>query len=265
LVIGGGNNGRVHAYGSDGNPVSPTWGTGVQVGARTYAPAVLSDLDGDGTCEVVALATDIDKMMVLDAVGTTLPAWSRSIDGDTYGAPCVADLDLDGDTEILFGTDAGTVYCFDLPGAYRPVGQEYPKFQGDPGNTGRYREIVPPEGPEDLRIEAVAPDSLRIRWDTVRHDTLGRAEAVTAYRVYRGTAAFGVDGSVVAGEVAAPDTVFTEWPGTVENPSVHTFYRVTAEDQYGNESALSDETVGEFERNTGGTAKTPAQPEPEER
>ena len=164
LVIGGGNNGRVHAYGSDGNPVSPAWGTGVQVGAKTWAPAVLSDLAGDGTCEVVALATDIDKMMVLDAAGTALPAWSRSIDGDTYGAPCVVDLDLDGDTEILFGTDAGTVYCFDLPGAYSPALQEYPKFQGDLGNTGRYREIVPPEEPDDLRVEVVAPDSLRIRW-----------------------------------------------------------------------------------------------------
>ena len=95
-------------------------------------------------------------------------------------------------------------------------------------------------------------------------DVYGRDEVVTSYRIYRGTAAFGVDGGVLAGEVTAPDTVFTERPGTVGNPSVHSFYRVTAEDQYGNESVLSDETVGEFERNTGNTAAKPDVPGVEE-
>jgi hypothetical protein len=64
-----------------------------------------------------------------------------------------------------------------------------------------------------------------------------------------------VDGSVLAGEVVAPDTTFTEQPGTLNDPNANSYYRVSAEDQYGNESAMSAETVGEFERKTGGAAK----------
>ncbi len=74
---------------------------------------------------------------------------------------------------------------------------------------------------------------------------------VAAHRVYRGSAPYQASWGVQVGTVVAPDTTFTQRPGTVGDPNVNSYYRVRAEDQYGNQSALSEETVGEFELSTG--------------
>ncbi|MCU0612948.1 MAG: VCBS repeat-containing protein [Candidatus Eisenbacteria bacterium] len=253
--------GEVRAYNSAGSTV---WVKDV-TGYSIRSSPLIADLGGDQDMEVVV--TSPNRMYVLSgASGDTITAYCRwtnstGIPASTGG---IADLDGDGDLEIVAPTSGAVVNCWDVPGLIWEDGQEWPQFQRDAVKTGRYAEGAEPAAPEVQGIQAAAPDSLRIRWGSVDEDVYGRDEVVTTYKVYRGTTAFGVDGSVLAGEVAAQDTTFTERPGTVGNPSVHSFYRVTAEDQYGNESALSDETVGEFERNTGNTAAKPDVPGVEE-
>ena len=143
LVVAG-DDGRVHALRSEGSELPgwpntsgtpnwwPTWsatasadrigapGSAVLVGA----PAI-ADLDGDGTAEVVV--TDADGgVRVIDAEGdtratmSTNPAFSRQEATDPrnrlkpgfYGSAAVADLDADGDLEIVAAAGDRHVYAW---------------------------------------------------------------------------------------------------------------------------------------------------------
>ena len=255
VFIGDGNIGYVYGYSSDGNPLPGDWGSGIQVAAQVYAPIGIADIDGDGEDEIIALGNTIDKMYVLETDGTLIDAWCRSLDGDIYAAPCIADIDLDGDPEILIGTNVGTVYCYDFGGSHDPLRFDYPKFQGDLHNTGLNQDLITPVSPELLSVEKVEPDSLRLKWNTVRTDMYDRDEYVKKYLIYRGDEPYGDDWSTLAGEVEAPDTTFTHRSGTVGDTNTDVYYRVKAEDMHGNRSELSDEAYGEKEFGTNGSGK----------
>ncbi len=256
VLVGDGNFGYVYGYASNGTALPGAWSSGVPIASRVYSPLCLADLDGSGSCSVIVLGINNDKMNVVDQNGMVLESWSRALDGDCYGAPCIADIDLDGDTEILLGTDAGTVFCFDFGGTYSPLRLEYPKFQADLGNTGRYTEEIPPQPPTVETIEVVNGDELQLTWNTVSTDSLSRQELVTTYRIYRGTDAyFDVGTGSLLGSVSRPETTFVDvTTGIVGDGSTNYSYAVTALDQHGNESQASNR-IGEHDFTSSGRSR----------
>lgn len=93
----------VYAWNHDGSPVSGFPVT--TAGSVKVAPA-LADLDSDGTLEVIAdcwSKSATDFLYVWDHNGNSEPGWPINIGYIRLSSPSVADLDLDGDLEIIVG------------------------------------------------------------------------------------------------------------------------------------------------------------------
>ncbi|MBN1426004.1 VCBS repeat-containing protein [Candidatus Fermentibacteria bacterium] len=78
-------------------------------------PAV-SDLDGDGTLEIIATAAN-GWVHVLDFALQEMPGWPVSIGARSESSPVVADVDGDGVPEILVGADDGNLRVFTPDGS----------------------------------------------------------------------------------------------------------------------------------------------------
>jgi len=94
--------GRLHGFDGAGTPLPgfPVF----TIGFPQYAPSV-ADLEGDGTLEIVQFTrglTDGGRLYVLDASGAVRPGYPISVaNGNLEGSPTLADLDDDGQLEIL--------------------------------------------------------------------------------------------------------------------------------------------------------------------
>ena len=193
--------------------------------------------------------------MVLEATtGDTISAYCRGVGSAMKSTCALADLDNDGDLELCAAELDSVIHVWDIPGSINADLQEWPQFQRDAARTGLYTESVAPVAPELVSLVVVPPDSLKLTWGTVGTDVYGRPDYVSKYLVYRGDEPYETDWSTLAGEVAAPETTFTENPGTVGDIDNNSYYRIKAGDFHGNRSALSDSTLGEFEIDTGGPA-----------
>jgi hypothetical protein len=81
----------------------------VEFDSQAPSPA-LADFDGDGRLEIVAVSIDWRyeaRVFVYDDQGTVRPGWPQVVPGLSEGSPVVADLDGDGDLDIVFGIGGG--------------------------------------------------------------------------------------------------------------------------------------------------------------
>jgi hypothetical protein len=102
-VASGSASGTVHVWHHDGNPMAGFPAT--TAGSVKAAPA-LADLDGDGTMEVIADCWNkygTDFLYVWDHAGALEPGWPLNVAYIRLSSPSVADLDEDGDLEIVLG------------------------------------------------------------------------------------------------------------------------------------------------------------------
>ncbi len=124
-VVVGDTRGYLHAFHHDGQPL-PGWPikTGpADANYRILARPALADLTGDGRPEVILALSD-GKLYVYGADGGLLPGWPVSIGdaADTYGnhvfdsSPVVADLDGDGQLEIVVGAYDKHAYAYHANG-----------------------------------------------------------------------------------------------------------------------------------------------------
>jgi hypothetical protein len=95
-------------------------------GDITFAPSrglAFGDLDRDGTLEIVASSTD-KKLYAWDFTGASLPGFPVTLIEKAQTAPTVADLDGDGDMEIVQFTrgltNGGRLYVVDHEGQVAP-------------------------------------------------------------------------------------------------------------------------------------------------
>ncbi len=92
----------LHAYHHDGSMVN---GFPVTAGGHAYYTAAVADIDNDGELEI-AIAGQRSNLYVYRADGSLETGWPQPL-GDDDGAACsptLADLDADGDLELIIGT-----------------------------------------------------------------------------------------------------------------------------------------------------------------
>jgi len=135
-VVVGDLRGYLHAFNADGTRLAGWSSQGVKLGDRPdveyrlLAQPVVVDLDQNGTREIVVALSD-SKLYVYEANGALRAGWPVSLGDapDIYGshvidsAPVVADIDGDGQREIVVGSYDHNVYV------YRANGQLVWKYE----------------------------------------------------------------------------------------------------------------------------------------
>ena len=128
-LLGGPTPGITLGFRNTGSPGSPRFvqdGTLVSgipdIGLNSY-PA-LKDLDGDGDSDLL-LGRDLATLVYYRNTGTpATPVWTLNtttfsgVEGTTYWKdPTFADLDRDGDFDLVYGTSDGTLYVYENTGS----------------------------------------------------------------------------------------------------------------------------------------------------
>jgi len=113
---------------------------------------LLADLDGDHLHEVIAVkersAVNPNYAEIYafgPGGGPPLPGFPIPLEGLAYAMPTVCDLDGDGLAELLIGDLTWQLYRFDLAQSFDTTRDavEWPRFQKDLGNTGRFVTAPP--------------------------------------------------------------------------------------------------------------------------
>ena len=121
LVVGEAS-GELNHYRNDGTPTEPRFSLasdrwlGIDVGQRSFP--VLEDIDGDGDLDVLVGSEGAGILLFLNE-GTREAASFRQVSGGLpvphfgHAAPAFADLDGDGDRDLLLGGSAGGLRYFE--------------------------------------------------------------------------------------------------------------------------------------------------------
>jgi hypothetical protein len=92
--------------------------------AAGLAPsAAMADFGGDGQMEIVVAGVysyHSSEIVVLDNQGNAMLGWPIHLDDSSESSPVVADLDGDGELEVLLGTEQGFLHAWELDGSTLP-------------------------------------------------------------------------------------------------------------------------------------------------
>ena len=78
----------------------------------TPSGVTMVDLDNDGLDEVIGSNWETNQVFVVRADGTNFPGWPFTMNGRAWATPVVADLDADGDYEIIVNNTNRTTYVW---------------------------------------------------------------------------------------------------------------------------------------------------------
>lgn len=109
IVFGGmDNSGKLYAINYDGTPINNNFP--ILLEEKIYTGVALADINNDNSLEII-VTTKSGHLHVFDNTGYEFDGFPFSANGDIRSAPIVADIDFDGQLEILFGDDSGTFYA----------------------------------------------------------------------------------------------------------------------------------------------------------
>jgi|GEM_PF-412777 len=100
--------------------------------ARRFTPSgvAMADLDGDGLDELIGTNWENFEVWVVDANGDLLPGWPQTMNQKAWATPVVADLDADGDFEIITNNTNRTTYVWHHDGTELIDGDDRPETNG---------------------------------------------------------------------------------------------------------------------------------------
>jgi hypothetical protein len=105
--------------------------------SHAHSPC-FSDLDGDASPEVV-VTTSSGTIHACKANGSFLAPFPLSIGNQTWSSPAIADLDADGDFEIVFGSSS-RLSAIDVK-SHRGDRVYWNIHRGNPQRTGNYADL----------------------------------------------------------------------------------------------------------------------------
>lgn len=118
---------------TDARTLGPLMDTG---GVRFWNTMAVGDVNGDGTAEVAAIGWDDGLVYLVDFQGQILPGWPKDADINgispslnPVGSPVLADLDADGDLEVLATVGKNIL-------AWHHTGVEYLDGDANPATDG---------------------------------------------------------------------------------------------------------------------------------
>jgi len=104
-------------------------------GSVARSPSI-GDISGDEHLEVIASS---DKVYAWYYNGSIVPGFPLgTISGEPSTAPCLGDIDNDGDVEIIVGAMDKKLYVWDLPHPFKLENMEWPMYQHDVYHTGDF-------------------------------------------------------------------------------------------------------------------------------
>jgi hypothetical protein len=129
-VVVGSHDGMLHAWNLDGTPVAGLWP--LTIGYHVISSPAIGDIDNDGGLEIVHGADD-GAIHAWNHDGSSVAgAWPfelTSIPLPTWSSPALADLDGNGDLEILASGDQRHMEALDHDGTRFPGWDRYESIQ----------------------------------------------------------------------------------------------------------------------------------------
>jgi len=104
VLLFGANDKFLYAVDGEGNSLD-NWPVSLESPAQSIS-SVFSDLDGDGVNEIIA-GSSSEEIYVFHADGTPYTHFPMKVGNGITSTPLVLDGDMDGDLDIVFGTNSG--------------------------------------------------------------------------------------------------------------------------------------------------------------
>ena len=160
-IVVASTNDQVHVLNADGSPFGHSWPAAVTQDNNygVCSSVSLSDLDGDGTLEVVVGSSDT-RAYAWHWDGSALAGWpTEPTDEEIHSSPALGDLDGDCVMEIVVPTTGNLVYAWDL------AGNVVPGWPIVLGNFGSSPAIIDLDQDGDVDVAAGSAGAKMYVWD----------------------------------------------------------------------------------------------------
>ena len=130
----------------------------------TESSPVDADIDGDASLDVV-IGDENGTITAFDIDGNLKAGFPIKIDDAVRATICLADVDQDGDIDMVVHGWDKKIYVYDLPGVYDQSLRPWPMFQANVLNSGKAGIVVTATGVRDASFTfSVVDGAVSLTW-----------------------------------------------------------------------------------------------------